>query len=215
MHQKHATNAVAHTTAPPPGWPAPMGKAAMHGLLGDIIATIGPHTEADPAALTLQFLGAFGNVVGRHAHFRVEADHHYPNLFVALVGRSARGRKGTSWGYMMEMFRQVDKSWTKERVQPGLSTGEGLIQAIADNGLDSEAADKSIHCVRGRVQQRPAGHVSVGKYAIHDPAVRMGRSHLAGDHARITVESERFAHFNYRSHDPARFGPLLESDRHL
>jgi hypothetical protein len=74
----------------------------------------------------------------------VEADRHFPNLFVALVGKSARGRKGTSWGYMIEMFRQVDKSWTKERVQPGLSTGEGLIQAIADNQADSNTADKRL-----------------------------------------------------------------------
>jgi hypothetical protein len=121
-----------------------MGKEAMHGLLADIIGTIEPHTEADSAALTLQFLAAFGNVVGRQAHFKVEADRHYPNLFIALVGKSARGRKGTSWGYMREMFRQVDKPWTKERVQPGLSTGEGLIQAIADNRLKSDAADKRL-----------------------------------------------------------------------
>ena len=143
MHEKHTRNAVGLTPAQA-AWPEPMGEEAMSGLLADIIGTIEPHTEADSAALTLQFLGAYGNVVGRQPHFIVEADHHYPNLFVALVGKSARGRKGTSWGYMIEMFRQVDKSWTKERVQPGLSTGEGLIQAIADNGPDSEAADKRL-----------------------------------------------------------------------
>lgn len=147
MHKKQAKDAIDFTSALSPGWPEPMGKAAMHGLLGDIIGTIEPHTEADPAALTLQFLCAYGNVAGRHAHFKVEADRHYPNLFVALVGKSARGRKGTSWGYVMEMLRHVDKPWTKERVQPGLSTGEGLIQAIADNRLDPEAADKRLMVV--------------------------------------------------------------------
>jgi hypothetical protein len=121
-----------------------MGEAAMDGILGDIISTIGPNTEADPAALTLQFLGAFGNVVGRQPHFKVEANRHSPNLFVALVGKSARGRKGTSWGYVEEMFRHIDKSWTRERVQPGLSTGEGLIQAVADDGSDAEVPDKRI-----------------------------------------------------------------------
>ncbi len=115
-----------------PGWPKPMGRTAMHGLLGEIVAAIAPHTEADPAALVLQLLAAFGNVVGRRPHFRVEADNHAPNLFVALVGKSARGRKGTSWGYVLEMFRRVDPDWAKSRVHPGLSTGEGLIEKIAD-----------------------------------------------------------------------------------
>jgi len=108
----------------------------MHGLLGEIVRTIAPHTEADPAALVLQLLAAFGNVVGRRPHFKVEADHHAPNLFVALVGKSARGRKGTSWGYVLEMLRRVDKDWAENRVQPGLSTGEGLIAMIVDEEPD-------------------------------------------------------------------------------
>jgi hypothetical protein len=144
MHDKHKHNANDQVLPVIPGWPKPLGKDAMYGVLGDIISSIGPHTEADPAALALQFLGAFGNVVGRKPHFKIGATRHSPNLFVALVGRSARGRKGTSWGFVEEMFRLVDKSWTKERVQPGLSTGEGLIQAIADDGSDSEAPDKRL-----------------------------------------------------------------------
>jgi hypothetical protein len=131
----------------PPGWPGPLQSAALYGLLGDIISAIEPHTEADPAALVLQFLGAFGNVVGRNPHFKVEADRHRCNLFIALVGKSARGRKGTSWGYVREMFSHVDRSWTKKRIQPGLSTGEGLIQAIADTRVDPTAPDKRLMIV--------------------------------------------------------------------
>ena len=135
MHEKHAKDAIGITSAPA-GWPRPMGKAAMHGLVGEIVRTIAPHTEADPAALLLQLLAAFGNVVGRRPHFKVEADHHAPNLFIALVGKSARGRKGTSWGYVLELFRRVDAEWAKQRIQPGLSTGEGLIAMIVDEESD-------------------------------------------------------------------------------
>jgi hypothetical protein len=139
MKEKHTkSHSIPNPSHAPSDWPAPMGKAAMYGLLGDIVGTIAPHTEADPAALVLQLLAAFGNVVGRRAHFRVEADKHAPNLFVALVGRSARGRKGTSWGYVLEIFKRIDKDWTQNQIQPGLSTGEGLIETIADEDFDGD-----------------------------------------------------------------------------
>jgi hypothetical protein len=109
-----------------------MAEEAMCGLAGRIVRTIAPHTEADPAALLLQTLAAFGNVAGRRPHFKVESDYHAPNLFIALVGKSARGRKGTSWGYIFELFRRVDKAWARKCIQPGLSTGEGLIQSLAE-----------------------------------------------------------------------------------
>jgi hypothetical protein len=33
----------------PGGWPSPPATAAYHGLAGQIVATIAPHTEADRA----------------------------------------------------------------------------------------------------------------------------------------------------------------------
>jgi hypothetical protein len=55
-------------------------SAAFYGLTGQIVRLIEPHSEADPMALLIQFLVAFGNCVGRSAHFKVEADYHYSNL---------------------------------------------------------------------------------------------------------------------------------------
>ena len=75
-----------------PQWPKPLGDAAYHGVLGDIVRVIGPETEADPAALLVQMLVMFGNVNGRTAHFRVGADVHYLNLFAGIVGETAKGR---------------------------------------------------------------------------------------------------------------------------
>jgi hypothetical protein len=49
------------SSAPPP--PALAG-AAFHGNAGFLVCTLAPHTEADPAAVLLQFLAAFGNLVG-------------------------------------------------------------------------------------------------------------------------------------------------------
>jgi hypothetical protein len=117
---------------PAPAWPEPPGEAAFHGLAGRIVHTIEPASEADPAALLVQALVAFGNVIGRGARFGVEADRHHGNEFAVLVGRSSKGRKGTSWGRIIQLFREVEERWAVERVSTGLSSGEGLIWAVRD-----------------------------------------------------------------------------------
>jgi hypothetical protein len=104
----------------------------MHGLPGEIVATLSPHTEADPVALLIQLLVGVGNVVGRRPHFRVEADRHGTNLFAVLVGKSAKSRKGTSWSYIKRLLSTVDPTWARDRIQSGLSSGEGLIWAVRD-----------------------------------------------------------------------------------
>src|SRR5262245_52385593 len=77
-------------------WPDELRPEALHGVAGELVRTIEPHSEADPAALLLQFLIGFGNVIGRQAHFMAEADRHFTNLFTVIVGQTAKGRKGTS-----------------------------------------------------------------------------------------------------------------------
>ena len=70
--------------AAPPGWPAPPDPAAYHGLIGEIVTKIAPHTEADPVAILTQLLVAFGAAVGRGAYFEVEATRHHPQRVPAL-----------------------------------------------------------------------------------------------------------------------------------
>jgi hypothetical protein len=113
-------------------WPSAPDRAAYHGLAGEIVSTIEPHTEADPVALLVQLLGGFGNLVGRNAHFAVEATRHHPNLFATLVGRTSRARKGTSWGHINRLLAAVDSEWAEERIVSGLSSGEGLIHQVRD-----------------------------------------------------------------------------------
>ena len=94
--------------------------------------TIEPHSESDPAALLMQFLVAFGSAVGPGPGFRAEADHHSVNLYAVLVGETAKGRKGSSWGHVRTLMQQVDGTWAEERVQSGVSSGEGLIWNVRD-----------------------------------------------------------------------------------
>ena len=114
-----------------PEWPAPMAPEAFHGLPGEFVRLVDPHTEADPAGLLVQFLVAVGSVIGRRPYFVAEADKHHLNLFAAMVGASAKGRKGTSWGHIRNALADVDETWP-ERVVHGLSSGEGLIWAVRD-----------------------------------------------------------------------------------
>lgn len=113
-------------------WPRPLTSEAYHGLLGEIVTTIEPHTEADKAAILFQILVAYGNVLNRRPHFRVEADIHALNLYVVLVGQTAKGRKGTSWGRVRQIFTMADPGWSSERIHSGLSSGEGLIWHVRD-----------------------------------------------------------------------------------
>ena len=110
-----------------------MDGAAYHGVVGEIIRTIAPHTEADPVAILVQVLVFFGNLVGNTAHYRVEADRHHTNLFAVLVGISAKGRKGVSGGRAKSVMKAADERWIDERMKGGLSSGEGLINEVRDD----------------------------------------------------------------------------------
>lgn len=121
---------LARQTAP---WPEPLAEEALYGLAGDIVREIVPETEADPAALLIQLLAGFGNLIGRSAHFEVGATRHYSNLFVSLVGQTAKARKGTAWNEIFRLLRKVDPEWAQARLVPGgLSSGEGLIWSVRD-----------------------------------------------------------------------------------
>jgi hypothetical protein len=119
------------TLPAPDGWPAPPGPAAYHGLAGQIIDAIAPHTEADPIAILTQLLVAFGAAVGRSAYFSVEATRHHANEFLVLVGDSAKARKGSSLDHVRRLLDHADPTLAA-RTLTGLSSGEGLIWAVRD-----------------------------------------------------------------------------------
>jgi hypothetical protein len=120
-------------------WPEPLAEKAYQGLAGEVVRAIEPHSESDPAALLLQFLVMFGNMIGRNAHFIAEADKHYTNLDVCLVGRTSKARKGSSYGRLRDLMESVDGEWVGGRVLSGLSSGEGLIHQVRDPVTKHEA----------------------------------------------------------------------------
>ncbi len=114
------------------GYPAPMREAAFHGLAGDVVRVILPHTEADPAAVLVTFLLTFGNACGRGPGFKVGATPHGINENALIVGTTAGVRKGSSWDAGVRVGQLADPRWVTDCLASGLSTGEGLIHRIRD-----------------------------------------------------------------------------------
>lgn len=124
-------------------WPSGPEPAAFAGLAGEIARAIEPHTESDPVAILVQLLVAFGSVIGRGAHYAVEATRHHSNEFVLLVGPSAKARKGSSWDHVERIFAEVDPVWAETRLVSGLSSGEGLIWNVRDNATSASVDNDS------------------------------------------------------------------------
>jgi len=132
---------------------------AMHGPIGALVREIEPTTEADPAGLLVQFLAAFGNAFGRSAYMHAGGSKHYPNLFVCLVGKSSKARKGTAWAVVRNAFECLDPQWLEERVLSGLSSGEGVIWAVRDP-------------IYKAVRKKGTGnHTSTTEEALVDPGI--------------------------------------------
>ncbi len=112
-------------------WPV-MREEAYHGIVGEIIRTIAPESEADPVGLLISMLVAAGNAIGRTAHAVVESDKHHCNLFVITVGKSGHGRKGTALGRVKKMMGYGDPGWLADNIASGMSSGEGLIARVRD-----------------------------------------------------------------------------------
>ena len=124
-----------------------MDREAFHGLAGEVVQTIEPHSEADPVALLLQFLTLAGNVIGGAPYFQVESDRHRANLFGVLVGESAKSRKGTSMGRVRAIVKLADETWGADRIKGGLSSGEGLIHEVRDPVQKYDAKEQTYETV--------------------------------------------------------------------
>jgi hypothetical protein len=109
-----------------PSWPEALAPEAFHGLAGDIVSILEPHSEADPVGLLMHLLVSFGNVVGRVPHFVVGGTAHHANLYCVNVGATA-SRKGTAKDDTFFVIRAADVEWFDSRIQSGLSSGEGFV----------------------------------------------------------------------------------------
>jgi hypothetical protein len=119
-------------------WPV-LNPKALHGVAGDIVNAVMPHTEADPAAVLVTLLAQFGAAVGRTPYFYAGGAKHHAVIHPLIVGRTSDGVKGTSLAIVNAICQraQLDPPLT---TASGLSTGEGLIEHVQDSvGDDPDA----------------------------------------------------------------------------
>jgi hypothetical protein len=134
-------------------WPT-LAPEAYQGLAGRIVESIAPHSEADPVAILMHTLVATGNLIGRGPHALVERTVHTCGEFVALVGRTAKGRKGQAWSTPHYLLTQVDPAWSAGRVKSGLSSGEGLIYNVRDQRWSADKKGQPLLEDEGETDKR-------------------------------------------------------------
>jgi len=107
-------------------------EEAFHGVAGDVVHMLEPHTEADPVGLLVSILAEFGAIVGRKPHLILDASYHPLLFYPVLVGNSSKSRKGSSGKRIKALFEKVHPDWTRGKYKGTLSTGEGLCYAVRD-----------------------------------------------------------------------------------
>ncbi len=117
-----------------------MAAEAYIGLPGDFVRLVEPHTEADPAALLLNFVVAAGVHFGREAWATADGRCHYPVEFLLAVGQTGAGRKGTATARTLPIMERVEEGFS-QHVLSGLSSGEGLIKGVSPKDGELEPAN--------------------------------------------------------------------------
>lgn len=122
-------------------WPAPLNSDAYIGIAGDFIRLVAPQTEGDPCALLIAFLTVVGSLIGRGAYLPVGPTHHYGNLFSVIIAETSKGRKGTVMAEAKRFAAMIDPT-ISARMLGGLSSGEGLIEAVRDARFDDSQTEQ-------------------------------------------------------------------------
>jgi DNA-binding transcriptional ArsR family regulator len=176
-----------------PRWPQ-LDQAALYGLTGEVVRALLPHTEADPAALVLDFLCGFGVMTGNEAgaqpHAMADGAKHPARINGLVVGETSRARKSSAFTQMMRLFRRMDSDFCATRVLSGFGSGEALIDDVA------ESEDKRMWVVESefsRVLTAAAREGSILSHVMRQAwdgdrlSVRTRKKRAVADEAHVAV----------------------------
>lgn len=108
----------------------------LYGLVGDVARTAhAANREVNQYAAAASFMVALSAGLGRGCFLNIGDDFHHPRAFVLHVGRSGRGRKGTSTKLTTRIVRDLKERHPDVGFQDhngGLSSREGLVMMIHD-----------------------------------------------------------------------------------
>ncbi|HYW87609.1 MAG TPA: bifunctional DNA primase/polymerase, partial [Chloroflexota bacterium] len=112
--------------------PAELGRAAFHGPLGRAALLLGEASEACPGAILLHLLSLVSVLLGNKVGVEAGAVFHPPRIWAIVIGHTGVGRKGTAEHGAYRFMRLVDVEFLDQHKASGLSSGEGLIEAVRD-----------------------------------------------------------------------------------
>lgn len=108
------------------------GAAMFHGVIGKLARSVEELSEADPVAIVASVLAYVSAVAGREHYLTVSGQRFTPALFVALVGATADGRKGTASGVARTAMELAMPGETADLCRSGFGSGEGLVRVLAE-----------------------------------------------------------------------------------
>jgi hypothetical protein len=112
--------------------PPSIRPEALHGIAGRIVRLMARHCEASYESLLFQFLVAVGNIMGRCVYVYAGGPWLFTNEFTICVGATARGRKGTAWRLIEQLFSLVSRDWLNNCTDTDVQTGEGIVFRVRD-----------------------------------------------------------------------------------
>jgi len=110
--------------------------AVYQGWLGETSLALTRTSEADPVAVLVTLMAAFGVMVGPGPFTQISDDRHPALLWPLILGHTGIGRKGTSLGVVRRLVKAAGPAFYHDQITSGLSSGEGLISAVADEEND-------------------------------------------------------------------------------
>ncbi|MFF7994207.1 DUF3987 domain-containing protein [Kitasatospora xanthocidica] len=124
-----------------PTRPGPVpDMAVFQGLAGHTVRALDPTTEADPVGVLVNLLSGAGTLLGPSGagradscpHLRIGNDRHPALIWGLTIGATAAGRKGAATNTARLILSAAAPGFAKDNCLSGLSSGEGLIEAVRD-----------------------------------------------------------------------------------
>jgi hypothetical protein len=114
-----------------PSW----DDSILYGKAGQLVRKICQYNEAHPVGVMLDLLVSLGSLFGPNPHFLINSTRHGTNEFVARIGETSRGRKGSGRDAVDEILKLVDRDWYRDKVQSGFGSGESIVNEIRDSSV--------------------------------------------------------------------------------
>jgi hypothetical protein len=111
---------------------------AYHGPIGEYLVVTAGQTEAHPAAIGAELLAHCGLMIGRNVAASMGQHRHPPALFVAIVGASLTGAKGTASTTARYLLDLVDPNHRRRHDITGAASGESVIYQLRDPKDDDD-----------------------------------------------------------------------------